>query len=270
MLQLLRLSTKGCQKLSINRGVTPLIYALSLGLEEVAGVLLAPAGKEADAARRAYLNTSCGNVTVLFRCMERLPDSPLVSQLVQMGASPLERCIRGSSKEQSTPLHLAITARQARGRRCCLLPGCCRRFAGVCSNMIAACHLITTNLFNNLTTQATYVLYPGCSQERQAPPGAEPLPALDAMLGALERESGQAGRLSTAADSKGRTPLHLAIAALDVNLVRRLVDAVSATCGVACDWDQTPEGCAAAAARAGPAAVLCTLVSHLKIHQPTA
>lgn len=115
LLQLLRLSAKGCQKLNINKGMTPLIYALSLGQEEVAGVLLAHAGKEADAARRAYLNTSSGNVTALFRCMERLPDSPLVPQLVLLGASPLDRCIRNPSKEQSTPLHLAITARQARG-----------------------------------------------------------------------------------------------------------------------------------------------------------
>ena len=78
---------------------------------------------------------------------------------------------------------------------------------------------------------------PSCSQERQAPPGAGPSLALEAMIGALERESGQAGRLSTAVDSKGRTALHLAIAALDVNLVRRLVDVVSAACGVACSWE---------------------------------
>ena len=78
--------------------------------------LCVPKGGRKGAFRpKVYLNTSCGNVTALFRCMERLPDSPLVPQLVLLGASPLDRCIRNPSKEQSTPLHLAITARQARG-----------------------------------------------------------------------------------------------------------------------------------------------------------
>jgi hypothetical protein len=137
LLQLLRLSAKGCQKLSINKGVTPLIYALSLGQEEVAGLLLAHAGKEADTARRAYLNTSCGNVTALFRCMERLPDSPLVPQLVLLGASPLDRCIRNPSKEQSTPLHIAITARQARGGSAAC-PGAAGVAAVCCITMLPA------------------------------------------------------------------------------------------------------------------------------------
>ena len=52
--------------------------------------------------------------------------------------------------------------------------------------------------------------------------------ALEAMLAVLEREHQQAERLSTAADQRGRVALHLAIAAQDVGLVRRLVDAVSA------------------------------------------
>jgi hypothetical protein len=78
------------------------------------------------------------------------------------------------------------------------------------------------------------------------------------MLGALERESGQAGRLSSAVDSKGRTALHLAIAALDVSLVRRLVDAVSAACGVTLGADRL---CRAGAASGRPLLVLCAVVN---------
>ena len=70
-LQLLRASSKSFrQKLAIDKGITPLVYALSLAMEGTASMLLDHAVnrlKDNKDQLAAYLNTRCSGATALFR-----------------------------------------------------------------------------------------------------------------------------------------------------------------------------------------------------------